>query len=320
MKKIYGFIVCLSVIVCFSTNVWSAEQQKITRLVIGTGGLAGTYYPLGGAMASIWSKNVANVKVSAQATGASIENTKLMENGEIELGLTQNDLAEFAAKKMYMFEKEYKSLRAVATLFAEHVQVFVNENSDIKSLGDLKGKRVSVGSQGSGGLANAQQIFELYGMSFKDFNPFYLTVADAADRMKDGQLDAIFTTTPAPNSTFQDLCVSKNIRLVGFSDAEIKMIVTKYPFFEKNILPKETYKGQKDELSTVSILGILVAHRDLDENIVYNLTKVLWEKKDELGSIISKAKEMQADQPLRGVTIPVHPGAVRYYKEIGKLK
>jgi hypothetical protein len=320
MKRAKYVILCLAVIGCVSFDAWSQEKPKIYRLVIGTGGIAGSYYPLGGAMASIWSKNLPNVKVSAQATGASIENTKLMENGEIELGLTQNDLAEYAAKKLYMFDKEYKSLRAVATLFAEHVHIFVNKDSDIKKIADLKGKRVSVGSQGSGGLANSQQIFELFGVSFKDIKPFYLTNIDACDRMKDGLLDAVFVTTSAPNAAFQDLAISKNVQLLSFTDAEVKKIIAKYPFFERVVLGKDTYKGQMQDVTTVAVLGILIASKDLDEKVVYDLTKVLWEKKDDIGAIMVKAKEMQFDNPVRGITIPIHPGAERYYKEIGKLK
>ncbi len=322
MKTSKYVILCLAVIGFVSFNAWSNawSQQKTYRLVIGTGGISGSYYPLGGAMASIWSKNLPNVKVSAQATGASIENTKLMENGEIELGLTQNDLAEYAAKKQYMFDKEYKSLRAVATLFSEHINIFVNKNSGIKTVADLKGKRVSVGSQGSGGLANSQQIFELYGLSFKDIKPFYLTNVDACDRMKDGLLDAIFVTTSSPNATFQDLAIAKEIQLLSFTDADIKKIIAKYPFFQRTVLAKNTYKGQMQDVTTVAVLGILIASKDLDEKVVYDLTKVLWEKKDDIGAIMVKAKEMQPNNPVGGITIPLHPGAERYYKETGKLK
>ena len=320
MKRAKYVILCLAVIGCVSFDAWSQEKPKIYRLVIGTGGIAGSYYPLGGAMARIWTQNLPNISVSAQATGASIENTKLMENGEIELGLTQNDLAEYAAKKQYMFDKEYKSLRAVATLFPEHIQIFVYKNSSIKTIADLSSNRVSVGSQGSGTLANCQQIFELFGVSFKDIKRFYLTNVDAVDRMKDGLLDAVFVTTSAPNAAFQDLALSKDVKLLSFTDDEIKKIVAKYPFFQKVVLTKGMYKGQTEDVTTVAVLAVLIARNDLDEQVVYNLTKTLWEKKDDLAVMMVKAKEMDPNNPVKGITIPLHPGAERYYKEIGKLK
>jgi TRAP transporter TAXI family solute receptor len=320
MKKAKYVILCLAVLGCVSFDAWSAEKPKIYRLVIGTGGIAGSYYPLGGAMARIWTQNLPNIRVSAQATGASVENTKLMENGEVELGLTQNDLAEYAMKKQHMFDKEYKKLRAVATLFPEHIHLFLRQKANIKTIADLKGKRVSVGSQGSGGLANCQQIFELFGISFGDIKPFYLTNVDAVDRMKDGLLDAIFVTTSAPNAAFQEMAISTDITVFSFSDDEIKKIVGKYPFFQKAALTKDMYKGQTADAATVAVLAVLIASKDLDAQVVYDLTKTLWEKKDALAEMMVKAKAMDPKDPVKGITIPLHPGAERYYKETGKLK
>lgn len=138
--------------------------------------------------------------------------------------------------------------------------------------------------------------------------------------MKDGLLDAIFVTTSSPNATFQDLAIAKEIQLLSFTDADIMKIIAKYPFFQKTVLAKNTYKGQMQDVTTVAVLGILIASKDLDEKVVYDLTKVLWEKKDDIGAIMVKAKEMQPNNPVGGITIPLHPGAERYYKETGKLK
>jgi hypothetical protein len=299
----------------------SAEASgRRVRLIIGTGGVAGSYYPTGGALARVWTKYIDNVSVSAQSTGASIENTRLLEDGEIELGLTQTDLAEYAINAQHMFRTPSKHLTTIASLFAEHIMIFVDRDSDIKSVADLKGKRVSVGSQGSGGLVNSQQIFSLWGITFDDIRPLYLTNVDAVDRMKDGLLDAIFVTTASPNAAFQDLAISRNVRLLGFSDDDLARIRQEFPFFKDIVIPAGTYQGQEQDIKTVAVRAVLAVRDDLDEEIVYNLTKVLWENKKELSDMMVKLSEMDPEDPVQGITIGVHPGAVRYYKEKGVWK
>lgn len=323
LKKMYVVLFLLSCLVMFSLvtgfNPALAAAKKV-RLIIGTGGVAGSYYPTGGAMARIWTKYIDDLSISAQSTGAAIENTRLLEDEEIELGLTQTDLAEYAIKGQHMFKTPSKHLMALASLFPEHIMIFVAEDSDIKSVADLKGRKISVGSQGSGGLINSAQVFGEWGITFNDFDPLYLTNVDAVDRMKDGLLDAVFVTTASPNASFQDLCVSKNVRLLTFSDDDLKNLTTKYPFFKIVTIPAGTYNGQKNDVKTIAVRAVLAVRDDLDESVVYNLTKVLWEHKKELTEMMAKMGDMDPDDPVKGVTIDVHPGAVKYYKEIGVWK
>ncbi len=300
-------------------NPAEAASKKV-RLIIGTGGVAGSYYPTGGAMARIWTKYIDDVSVSAQSTGASIENTRLLEDGEIELALTQTDLAEYAVKGQHMFKTPSKHMMALASLFPEHIMIFVPQDSDIKTVADLKGKKVSVGSQGSGGLINSDQVFGQWGVTFKDITPLYLTNVDAVDRMKDGLLDAVFVTTASPNAAFQDLCVSKNVRLLSFTDEDLKNLTVKYPFFKIVTIPAGTYNGQEKDVKTIAVRAVLAVRDDLDENIVYNLTKSLWENKKELTEMMVKLSDMDPADPVKGVTIDVHPGSIKYYKEKGVWK
>ena len=280
----------------------TARAGKI-NLIIGTGGVGGTYYPLGGALAKVWTSNMEGVSVAAQSTGASVENTALIENNEIELGLTQNDLAEYAIKGEYMFDKEYKKLKVIGRLYSEDIQVFVREDAGINSISDMKGKRISLSYPGSPDDVKAE----------------YPSNSDTADRIKDGLLDGMLTTTGAPNATFQEMCMSAKVKLLSFTDEELDQIIAKYPFFAKKTLPAGRYEGQTEDVHTVCVQSILVASADLDEDLVYDLTKTLWENQGELSGMLAALNDLSVDKALDGITVDYHPGAIKYYKEIGKM-
>lgn len=319
MKKKALLIVMLAcLVVVQSARIAGAAPQ---RLIIATAGVSGSYYPFGGAIAKIWTSKLKDiVSVAAQATGGAIENTKLMESEEVELALTQNDLAHYSWNKHHMFAKEYRKQRAIATLFPEVIHIFTLRSSNVNSINDLRGKRISMSQQGSGGLINSEQILGHFGITDKDVNPFYLSNVDAVDRMKDELLDAIFVTTGAPNATYQDLCFSKDVKLLSIPDLDIEKIVEKYPFYSKYVLKKEEYDKQTEDTTTVTVQAVLIASVDLDEKLVYQLTKTLWENQKELVSAMAKAAYMDPMDPFKSVTIPLHPGAEKYYKEIGILK
>ena len=314
---VLAFVLTITLIGCNSQSVSNEKGQKI-NLIIGTGGVGGTYYPLGGALARIWTKDIENVSVAAQSTGASIENTSLIENGEIELGLTQNDLAEYAVKQQYMFDKKYERMRAIARLFPEDIQIFVSNKSGIKTIEDMKGKRISIGYPGSGATANAEQILEVFGLTTDDIKAEHLSNPDAADRMKDGLIDAVIVTTAVPNANYQEMALMTDVTLMNLLDDDINKIIEKFPFFAKKIIPADMYKGQTKDVQTVAVQSVLVCQKEMDEELVYKLTKSMWESKDELGEMLAVLKNMDSDNPLLGVTIDVHPGAIKYYKEIGK--
>ena len=297
----------------------AAAEGGVQNLIIGTGGVGGTYYPLGGALAQVWTKNMDGVSVAAQSTGASVENTALIENGEIELGLTQNDLAEYAVKGEYMFDKEYKKMKVIGRPYAEDIQVFVREDSGINSISDMKGKRISVSYPGSGANANAEQILGVFGITVDDIQAEYPSNSDTADRMKDGLLDGLLTTTGAPNATFQEMCMSTPVKLLSFTDEEIDTIIEKYPFFSKKVLPAGMYEGQTEDVQTVCVQSILVCSEDLSDDLVYELTKTMWENQDELSGMLSCLSDFSLDKALDGITTEFHPGAIKYYQEQGMM-
>lgn len=327
-KKIRGYkkilvatsVICIVLLMAGYGVTASAESSKKINLIIGTGGVGGSYFPLGGALARVWTRDLPDVNVSAQSTGASVENTKLIERGEIELGLTQNDLAEYAYNKLYMFDQEYRRMQAIARIFPEPIQVFVRKNAGIQSISDIKGKRVSVSYAGSGSTANCAQILGVFDITFDDIKAEHLANTDAADRMRDGLLDVAFVTTGVPNATFQEMAISTDIDVLSFSDEELKKIIDTYPFFSRYILPANSYQGQTSDAQSVSVQAILVCQKELDEELVYNLTKTMWEGREEIGGMIAAAKQLDPKNPLLGITIDVHPGAKKYYEETGTWK
>lgn len=327
MKKGICIVIALSLILtlvaCSSPNsseASSAAKPEKKQLIIGTGGVGGTYYPLGGALAKVWTAKIPNLNVAAQSTGASVENTMLLENGEIELALTQNDLAEYAVKGQYMFDKQYKKLKLIGRLYSEDIQVFARADSGIKSVSDMRGKRISVSYPGSGANANAEQILGVFGITVDDIKAEYPSNSDTADRMKDNLLDGLLTTTGAPNATFQEMCMSTDVDLISFSDEEIDKIIEQYPFFAKKVLPAGMYAGQENDVQTVCVQSVLAASADLDEETVYQLTKTLWENQGELSGMLAALNDLSIDKAFDGITVDYHPGAIKYYKEIGLMK
>lgn len=328
MKKFISVILALVMVLALvgcgsqSANTDSSADNSGSEkynLIIGTGGVGGTYYPLGGALASVWTKYLDNVTVSAQSTGASVENTQLLENGEVELALTQNDLAEYAVKGEYMFTKKYEKMQLIGRLYSEPIQVFVRNDSGIKSIADMAGKRISVSYPGSGANANAEQLLGVFGITVNDIQAEYPSNSDTADRMKDGLLDGMLTTTGAPNATFQEMCMSADCTLLSLSDEDCDKIIAQYPFFAKYTIPAGSYEGQTEDVQTLCVQSVLAVSTDLSEDLVYDLTKTLWENQTELSGMLSALSDLSVDNALDGITIDYHPGAVKYYKEIGMM-
>ena len=328
MKKFISVILALVMVLALvgcgsqSANTDSSADNSGSEkynLIIGTGGVGGTYYPLGGALASVWTKYLDNVTVSAQSTGASVENTQLLENGEVELALTQNDLAEYAVKGEYMFTKKYEKMQLIGRLYSEPIQVFVRNDSGIKSIADMAGKRISVSYPGSGANANAEQLLGVFGITVNDIQAEYPSNSDTADRMKDGLLDGMLTTTGAPNATFQEMCMSADCTLLSLSDEDCDKIIAQYPVFAKYTIPAGSYEGQTEDVQTLCVQSVLAVSTDLSEDLVYDLTKTLWENQTELSGMLSALSDLSVDNALEGITIDYHPGAVKYYKEIGMM-
>ncbi|MGI6129829.1 MAG: TAXI family TRAP transporter solute-binding subunit [bacterium] len=294
------------------------EAKLDIQMILATGGTAGTYYPLGGAIADVWNTNIPGANVVAQATGASVENMKLIDKKEAELCLIQNDIAEYAATGIEAFDGQpLNSGAGIATLYPEVIQIIVAEDSPVNSIKDIKGMRVSVGAPGSGNEANARQILETLGLTYDDIKPFFISYAESADQFKDGHIDVILLTTGAPNAGIQDVSAVKKIKFISLAEDEVAAIQEKYPFLTSFTMKAGTYSNQDYDVETVAVQAIVMIHKDQPDEVVYALTKALWENRDHLAQVNNKAEYMDIDDPVKGITIPIHPGAAKYYQEQG---
>lgn len=286
-----------------------------TQLTFATGGTAGTYYPLGGAMAQVWNKQVAGINVSVQATGASVENVRLVNKGQVDLAFVQNDIADYAFKGVEIFKEKLPDFSVVAALYPETVQIVVRADSELRTVSDLKGKRVSVGAPGSGVEANARQILNTFGLTYKSITPYFLSFAESADQFKNGHIDALFVVAGHPTAAIQDIAAQHKIRILQFNEPMIRKLSTRYRFYSKVTIPANTYSGLAEETDTVAVKAILICRPGLDNDLVYNLTRSLYENVGQMGH--AKAKEIKLEQAKVGISTPFHPGALKYYKEKG---
>lgn len=329
-KKVSSILLVLVLIVSLvvgcapkeSTNGDSAPATggKVTYISIATGGTAGTYYPLGGAMAKIFNDNIEGVTANAQSTGASVENIGLVSKGETEIAFVQNDITYYAFTGTETFEGKGKmeNVRGMAMLYPELVQIIATKNSGINSVEDLKGKKVAIGAPGSGVEANVRQVLAAHGMTYDDLGKAdFLSFNEAADQLKNKQIDAAFLTAGIPTSAVTEVAQTSDIVIVPISSAKIAELTKKYPFYTEVTIPKGTYKGQETDVTTAAVMAMLVVPQDLNEDLAYDLTKALFEKRQVIIDTHSRGNDINLETALKGMPIDVHPGSQRYYDEKG---
>ena len=318
MKKY--IVLTLAVVLVISAALTGCAPQK-TNLILATGGTSGTYYPFGGSMAQIFNSKIQNMNVTAQATGASVENLKLIGQKEAELAIVQNDMTDYAYNGTEAFkDSKIANVRVIANLYPEVIQIVSSADSGIKTLTDIKGKKFSVGAPGSGVEANARQLLDVMGMTYNDFSANYLSFAESADSLKDNHIDGFLFVSGIPNAAIQDTATTSSLNFVSIPDDVIKKLIDKYPFFTEFVIPAGTYKGQTADVKTVAMKATLVAGAEVPEKVIYDLTKALFENQPELASAHAKGAELSLENAVNGVSVPFHPGAEKYYKEVGAIK
>jgi len=311
------FSVCVAVLFLIGAL---ASVQAADHLVIATGGTAGTYYPFAGAMSNIWNTKIKDMNVTAQTTGGSVENVRLINKKDVELALAQSDTLDQAWNGLEAFKEPFKGMSAIATMFPEIVQIVVRADSPIKTFPDLKGKKVGVGAPGSGTEASYRQTLEAYGMKREDVNSQYLSFAESAEAFKDKHIDAFYVIAGIPVSAIMDVSMQNEIRILPLSADITAKLIQKYPFLAAVKIPANTYRGQTEDVPTVAVNSVLIAGNQLKPEVVYNLTKVLFENQPQLAAAHAKGKELNLQRAVTGVSIPFHPGAVKYYQEKGLMK
>ncbi len=285
-------------------------------LNIATGGTAGTYYPLGGAMAEILNKAIPGMNASAQSTGASVANINMLRDGSVDLAIVQNDITYYAANGTEMFkDKKVSNLQGIAALYPETCQFLTLEKSGIKSVMDFKGKRIAVGAAGSGTEANARQIMEAYGLTYKDIEVQYLSFGEAASALKDGNVDAAFVTAGYPTAAIQDIASQHPIRLLPVDPDKADALIAKYPFYTKTTIPAGTYAGFNEEIPAVSVMAILITTDKLDAGLGYDVTKAIFSGLDRLQAAHSVGKMITKEGAMKGMSIKMNGGAEKFFKE-----
>lgn len=314
-RKMMVWVVFMAVFSMVSLGL--AQEVK---LILATGGTAGTYYPFGGAMAKIWNSKIPGMNVTAQSTGASAENVRLINKKEAELALVQSDTIDFAYNAKEAFKEKLTKMNAIAVLYPEVIQIVVRGDGPVKGFSDLKGLKIGVGAPGSGTEANFRQLLDIYGMKKEDVRAQYLSFSESAEQFKDKHIDAFIVTAGIPNAAIVDVAVMQNIRILSFPDDKVSQLTKKYPFLSSVVVPANTYKNQTAEVKTVAVAAVLIVNSEIKGDIVYNLTKALFENQTELALAHAKGKELNIKTAVSGVSIPFHPGSVRYYKEKGAIK
>ncbi|MDR0468500.1 MAG: TAXI family TRAP transporter solute-binding subunit [Peptococcaceae bacterium] len=290
------------------------------RLLMVTGGTSGTYYAYGGVIASTLTEKLPNIEITANTSGASAANARALKNKEAELAILQNDVLDYAYHGTVVMadDGEMPMLRTIATLYPEVIQVVATKSSGIKSVADLKGKRVCVGDAGSGTEANARQVLEAFGITFADLGKVEnLSFGDSATAMQNGTIDASFTTAGVPNPAITELNNAIDIVILPVGGAEADKLIATYPFYSKFKINDSDYGIPGAD--TVAILATMACTDGLDENTVYAITKGLFDNQAALAAAHAKGKELSPENAIKGASIPFHPGAVKYYKEVGVL-
>jgi TRAP transporter TAXI family solute receptor len=311
-KLIVSFVLMLSVMMVLAA-CGGAKQQ----LSIVTGGTGGTYYPLGGSMANIISENT-DAEATAQASGASAENMQTLSAGDADIAFTQTDIASYATEGKLMFDgKPITNIKAIGTLYPETIQIVALKGTGIQKVEDLKGKTVSIGAPGSGTAANAEQILEVHGMTLKDVEVRNLSFDESTEGIQDGSIDAAFITAGAPTGAVEGLSATQEVNIVPIADDKIQALIEKYPYYVQDVVPAGTYK-LPGEVNTVAVQAMLAVTEELDEELVYNITKSIFENTDKITH--AKGQLIKAENAVEGAGIPFHPGAEKYFKEQGLLK
>jgi len=299
----------------------AAQAQQFFR--IGTGGTAGTYFPVGGMIANTVSQP-GKISATAQSSAGSVANVNAVAGAQMESGFSQADVATWAYSGTGIWEGRpaVTGLRLIANLYPESVHIVARKGAGIKSVADLKGKRVALDEPGSGTLINARAILAAYGLKDADLKPEYIKPNQAGDKLKDGSLDAFFFTGGWPAGAISELAsAGAGIELVSIEGTQAEAIRKASGFFAADTIPADTYKGV-GAVKTLAVGAQWVTSDKVDANLVYEIVKALYSEAGQkaMGAGHAKGKFITKENAVQGAGIPFHPGAARFYREAGVLK
>ncbi|HYD77964.1 TAXI family TRAP transporter solute-binding subunit [Ramlibacter sp.] len=319
MRMSRRIAVAFGLVAALAAGAGLAQQQKFVNVL--TGGQSGVYYPLGVALSQIYAKAIPNAKATAQVTKASAENLNLLQAGRGELAFTLADALSDAYKGNAEagFNTPLTKLRGLSATYNNYIQIVASADSGIKSLADLKGKRVSVGAAKSGTELNARAIFKAAGIDYKDLAKVeYLPFGESVELIKNRQLDATLQSAGLGVASIRDLASSQQIVVVPVpADVVAKVGDAAY---QPATIPANTYTGQTADVPTAAIPNFLVTHSGVSDDLAYQMAKALYDNLDTLHAAHNAAKAIKRENAVKGMPVPLHPGAERYYREVGLVK
>ena len=299
------------------TEAPTEAAKASTKMTMGTGGSAGTYYAYGTILGR-YMKEKANVDVTVVSTDGSKANIQGIQVGDYSLGTVQSDVMSYGWEGTRSFEATGKvdSFRVIAGLYAEAVQL-ITMNPEIKSVADLKGKSVSIGAPSSGVYFNAVDVLSAAGLTVDDIKPQYQSFAESTDALKDGKIDAAFIVAGAPTPAISELCATNSAYLVPIDGDVAKAMMEASPFYTVYTIPAGTYNGQTEDVNTVTVKATLIVDANASEEDVYNITKAIFDNAADIAKEHGKGAELSLENATSGMTAPFHKGAAKYYAEQG---
>ena len=297
----------------FSTPAAAQEQ-----LSIATGGTGGVYYPMGGGLAEVINNHVEGYSATAEVTGASVENMGLIATGDADLAIGLADTVAQAYSGTGRFEgQQLPMVRGLASLYANMIHIVALESSGITSLEDLRGKRVSIGAPGSGTEVNTGAILEANGITYDDIDEQRLNFNETADALANGDIDAGFWSVGAPTSSILNLATTQNIVIIALSEAELAAAMAADSTFALTTLPGGSYTGITEDITVLGIPNVLTVSSEMSDEVAYQVTKAMYENIADMQAIHPAANETSVEFTMSATPVPLHPGAIRYYEEVG---
>ncbi len=325
MNKIITILTILLVASSFAFAAGESEGANARKYVtIGTGGVTGVYYPVGGAISRILNQqsDAYNVKATVESTGGSVFNINTVLNGGLEFGIAQSDRQYQAINGMAEWEEagSQEGLRSVFSLHAESVTLVASSASGINGISDLAGKRVNLGNVGSGQLQNARDLLEVFSITESDLQPEFVRAADAPSLLQDGRIDAFFYTVGHPSGTITEATTGRvPVSIVSIAGSEVSGLIAEKPYYSTSTIPASYYPNAENtaDANTIGVLATLITRESLDDDIVYALTKEVMENLDDFRALHPALALLTPESMLGGLSAPLHAGALRYYDEIG---
>lgn len=305
----------LVVLAALAFLIPGTAMAKTTFIGIGTGGTGGIYYPYGGGVAEIWSKYVPGVKAVAEVTGASVENVKLAHKGETVIGEVMGDVADAGFKGTGKFKGKKHNILSMAVMYPNLLQVVTLKDSGITNIEQIKGKKISSGSPGSGTNFMSEAVFKALGIPLDSYDDRRLSFTESANALRDGTIDVGIWSVGPGTSSIMDLATTHDIRIIGFTPEQTQKILERNKNYASVDLAAGVYRGVDTPVSTIGVWNVMICQKSLDADLVYSLVKALYEHNDYLLKIHPSAAYTTPENAVKYSPIPLHPGTIRYLKE-----